>query len=228
MEEEASTIPTTMREECIGRYSEKFKAQSKFIPDNPDLEAAQNAVARFCGEICAYNEFRRRGMASDMPGRWLTLSGRSGCGKTMLAKEAYAFVKANAGIFRVGKAEITAFGEVVRYEDFVERNSILFYEQGELQDTLFAPTWRNRDAEDAFFVATDDLGAGHNSEFLTEKLGELLNRRMGRWTLITTNLSQKDIAEVLDTRIASRITRDGNALQIIKSGDYCYKKLKNL
>lgn len=224
MEEEVSTIRKTTLKELASSFEDKFRKQSNFIADNADLTAVKNEVARFVGEICAYNAIKARNGYVDMPCRWLTLSGRSGCGKTMLAKEAFEFVKANAGIRERFKTPIEVCGEVRGYDEYAVRNVVEFYEQGELSASLSAPEWRNRRAENAFFIAVDDLGAGHNSDFLIGKLGELLNRRMGKWTMITTNFSQKDMAEILDTRIASRITRDGNVLREILSGDYCLRK----
>lgn len=90
-----------------------------------------------------------------------------------------------------------------------------------LADAWRSGDWLNKPARDTFFLVIDDLGAERDSSgFVKDKMFELLNARMGKWTLITTNLSLKNIAENYDARIASRLIRDGNIFMRINAGDY--------
>ena len=45
-----------------------------------------------------------------------------------------------------------------------------------------------------------------------EKLSHLLEQRLGKWTFCISNRSRRDIADNIDTRIASRLQRDENRL----------------
>ena len=72
-------------------------------------------------------------------------------------------------------------------------------------------------AED-WFKAIDDLGTdalgadGEATQFAVSKMGDLLDRRLRKWTVITTNFSRKQIAEKFDVRIASRLMRHGSVI----------------
>ena len=72
-------------------------------------------------------------------------------------------------------------------------------------------------------LVIDDIGAEHGSEYGTGKLMELLNRRLGRWTFITSNLTMKRFSE-MDDRIASRLIRDHNRVFQIETKDYALRK----
>ena len=47
------------------------------------------------------------------------------------------------------------------------------------------------------------------SEYLAERVDRLVNSRLGKWTLYTTNLARADISEFYDDRVADRLIRDG-------------------
>lgn len=64
------------------------------------------------------------------------------------------------------------------------------------------------------FAVLDDIGAGRDATgFASDKLNTLLAGRVGKWTIITSNLSLDGIAQI-DTRIASRIIREPGNLYI--------------
>jgi len=50
----------------------------------------------------------------------------------------------------------------------------------------------------------------------------LLDKRMGKWTFITSNLTMERFAE-LDNRIASRLIRDHNKVLQIVTTDYALR-----
>lgn len=61
---------------------------------------------------------------------------------------------------------------------------------------------------DEWLVVLDDIGAEHDPRKLgVSKLLDVLNGRSRKWTILTSNLTMQEIAETLDTRIASRLIR---------------------
>jgi DNA replication protein DnaC len=62
-----------------------------------------------------------------------------------------------------------------------------------------------------WFVALDDIGAERASDFSVSKLDQIIDARLGKWTVITCNFSREKIAEHMDVRIASRLGR-GNSV----------------
>lgn len=124
--------------------------------------------------------------------RWLTLCGRSGCGKSHLARAIVNVARNELGISTYG----ACFWPVARYVDLL-RN----------QD------WGIQyDLEKRYLLVLDDLGAEQMSEMFRAKLTELLDARLNKWTIITTNLSPLDIADNIDPRIASRLKRGFNTV----------------
>lgn len=70
--------------------------------------------------------------------------------------------------------------------------------------------WIVEDLADANLVFLDELVTEHDpSGFAKDKLCELLSRRIGKWTIITSNLTLSKLSE-LDTRISSRMIRGGS------------------
>lgn len=190
--------------QAIEAYRQKiakaFKAESVFNPYNAELRANFKTLLDFVADCCASEKFNLKG------GRWLTLSGECGCGKTMLAKEAFYLI-----------AERTFRSLALDGENWESHFATVY----NLADAWRSGNWLNKPARDAFFLVIDDLGAERDSSgFVKDKMFELLNARMGKWTLMTTNLSLKNIAENYDARIASRLIRDGNIFMRINAGDY--------
>ena len=62
--------------------------------------------------------------------------------------------------------------------------------------------------------------------FATQTMAEVLNRRQGKWTVITSNFSRKQFAEEFDVRIASRLMRDRNVIVETNVRDYAIRKEK--
>lgn len=210
---------------------------SVFNPYNAELKANFKTLSDFVADCCASEKFCRkgdfggedeclplpsrrgvcRGVSMVLDGlkkmqscgtlpRILTLSGESGCGKTMLAKEAFYLI-----------AERTFRSLELEGENWESVFSTVY----NLAESWRGGDWLNERVRNAFFLVIDDLGAERDSSgFVKDKMFELLNARMGKWTLITTNLSLKNIAENYDARIASRLIRDGNTFMRINAGDY--------
>jgi DNA replication protein DnaC len=142
------------------------------------------------------------------PAYWLTFLGSSGTGKTHLAKGAWKawerkaqFRKARGGI------EVPMDGYYWNWDRFI--NELRERHYGVFQDACRAK-----------FLILDDIGAGHtSSSFAIDKLYELLNARLDKWTVITANQKLETIAE-WDQRIASRLIRNGNQCIEAVTKDY--------
>ena len=162
-----------------------------------ELENALAEAAGFVAEISA-------------PGvspRWLTIVGKSGTGKTFLAKAVYRYVLRN-----VAKSAKICGEKGLYVGDCIATTA----------DRL-AEDWRGSfrgispDEEKADLLLLDDLGTtSDKSGFVTDAFYRLLSRRMGRWTIITSNLSGEAI-KAMDARLYDRMLRDGNRVVTINN-----------
>lgn len=153
--------------------------------------------------------------------RWLTLAGNPGCGKTHLADRVRWFLhRHGAEIYnRTTRADSdpTSANYLSCYA-YAQEGAVLarwgkIIEGARNSDmTLF-----NRACKDHFKVI-DDLGVdcfdreGKATPFAIQKMGELLDRRLRKWTVITTNFSRSQLAKEFDSRISSRLMRDGSVI----------------
>ena len=131
------------------------------------------------------------------PRRWLSLLGASGIGKTHLA-------------------------EAARDALFKERPSlpIQFWKWQKVVSMLRSGDW-------AFVLILDDVGAENTSPAILSALNRVVDGRLGKWTMITSNLLPKHIGEHLDARIASRLYRGNNVVcQVNAAPDYCFERYK--
>lgn len=148
------------------------------------------------------------------PARWLTLAGKSGTGKTMLAKRL---------CFAVSVSKF--FQTSVCRDEFSYPTDFIYWprmatalQQGEHPENLYQ-------AQRTKFLVLDDIGANRDSTgYVTGQLGNLLGERVGQWTVITSNLLMEQIAERLDTRVASRLIRDENTVVEIECLDYAIRR----
>ena len=76
---------------------------------------------------------------------------------------------------------------------------------------------------DADFLVLDDLGAEYATEFSQRQLASMLDQRLGKWTLITSNLSMAEISDI-DVRIADRMIRGGNKVVEIDCVSYAMRE----
>lgn len=133
-------------------------------------------------------------------GRWLSLLGGSGTGKTFAARQAWTACK-NAAIRRYSDDYDPRWlywpklAERLRSGDADERN-----DAGKL--LMEAARWP--------LLVVDEVGQTRDaSGYVTDRLTFLLCSRAGRWTLLTANLDLTELAE-MDARIASRCVRAGS------------------
>jgi DNA replication protein DnaC len=174
-----------------------------------------NVAARFC------NRVRLRGAAHDRAGHTLTFCGVSGIGKTFLA---------DCMLNELGRDK---WGQLAGVQGYVRNGEII-------RATYMRRDWRKisdgfktgdyeivEDLEKTFLLMLDDIGADHDPSGVgASKLDRVVRSRVGKWTILTCNLSLPQIAEKLDTRIASFLIRDENEVCEIVAEDYATRELK--
>ena len=135
--------------------------------------------------------------------RWISLLGRSGTGKTHCAEKLWRWASVRADF---NKAEYHP--HAVLWPVFVQelRAGKAFEKRTDMQ------TWP--------VLFLDDIGAERDpTGFAAEELQAMLARRLGKWTIITSNRTIEKLAEV-DERIASRLIRGSNICVGVKAPDY--------
>lgn len=162
------------------------------------------AAETFCYEMLAAG-----------PPRWLSFVGPSGAGKTHLAKKISAFFRKHlAGTLRPGQDESSRWkmhGGFISWRKLTDQ----------IRDGDFG---KFRDICTDDFLALDDIGAEHKSEFVTAKLDQLFDSRQGKWTVVTGNLSLSEIKDSMDARIASRMIRNGSVVVDVDVPDFNLRK----
>lgn len=135
-------------------------------------------------------------LAGESP-RWLSLLGVQGTGKTHLAKAAVSAMRENQRTAQLWRW--TSITDHLRRGNF------------NLKRQLFSLP----------FLAIDDLGSGHDTSFSQAFADELADRRLGKWTIWTSNWSYQQIGDHLSWRVHSRMARDGSTIiEILDTGDY--------
>ncbi len=167
------------------------------------LVDARDGVAKLMAEILSLSS-----------PRWLSLCGHSGTGKTMLARRFARFMRHRGQYYHhpTNGAQLSRpwayWGEDELARDLRDGNHRLV-----------------NDLSGLWLLVLDDIGfSNDNTGFLTSALGEILNRRAGKWTLLTSNLSVEKWAS-RDPRIASRMLRDGNRVVKLTCQDYNLRKM---
>lgn len=131
--------------------------------------------------------------------RWLTLCAASGSGKTHLALRIRDIAREQLRLGRCQRWTVTRYAEMLRNGHW------------DLQAQL----------EGLDLLILDDLGAERMSDMIRASLYDLLNSRLGKWTVITSNVNLQGIAEDIDGRIASRMIRGGSVVvEVDDARDY--------
>lgn len=166
--------------------------------NDPELEKLVGVCARWA-----------RRLKLTMQPSWISLLGKTGTGKTHCGNRLWYFAEKR---FRWHAMEFCH--APVFWPQFVsELRSGDAY--GKLRDMARWPV---------LFV--DDIGAERDtSGFAAEQLNTLLGSRVGKWTIITSNLYLDQLAAI-DPRISDRIIREpGNEYIEIATKSYAVRKL---
>ena len=145
--------------------------------------AYDSGLQKARGELLRFLAERDHAKACDP--RWLTITGPSGVGKTMMGK----IVKN-----RYKKAKFVTWPRLMGR--CVDERDWGYVKGLELYGTLII----------------DDVGAESAGLLKSSKgsLANLLYAREGKWTVITSNLSLAEIGDTYDVRISDRMLRNGS------------------
>lgn len=141
--------------------------------------------------------------------RWITLLGTCGIGKTHLAQRLFTY--ANSRIDKPKTPPLSYIPHVVYWPDFVQqlRSGERFFKRDDMK------RWP--------ILCLDDIGAERDTTgFAQEELNTLVGGRMGRWLILTSNLTLERLSQI-DARIASRIIRGNNIWCDCKAQDYALR-----
>lgn len=170
----------------------------------PSLFEADRQVRRLLGE-----------MAAGTSGRWLTLTGKPGTGKTTLARSALTHAR------RYNPGEKGVWGPFpgphrparprcvwIDGREFAQRLKRGEYELPE-------------EYRDEFCVVFDDVGVWRDpSAYIADGVFRFACEREGKWTIWTSNFTLAEIGTQVDVRMSSRMIRDRNVLHTITAPDY--------
>ena len=126
--------------------------------------------------------------------RWVTLHGVPGCGKTHLCKKAIAILKNK--------------GKKAQRWSWIK-----------LRDDIFSQTCPGliQQIKEMPYLAIDDIFSDDRAkESSVSLLYELMEYRLGKWTLLTTNLAPEKMP---DARITSRLVRGHNVIVNLQEAD---------
>lgn len=160
---------------------------------HPSVTEAHRAVQWFLNDV-VHKETQLR--------RWVSLMGASGCGKSHLASAAVRVLHEQG--FKKARVQLWTWRNAMRR--MMDDSGVMYW------------------LADLHVLVLDDIGTGYTasskSAALTSSLlYDLLEARLGKWTILTSNLSPGDIAETLDVRIASRLYRGQNVIVDMSRAD---------
>lgn len=139
--------------------------------------------------------------------RWLSFVGESGTGKTFLCN----LIREAAPAHFKNHPSFKRAGYCVKWS-----NLISGLRDGDF--SIHEEPWP--------LLMIDDVGASTDTEFAAAQLSRLLNERMGKWTLITSNLTLEGISNRIDMRITSRLVRGNNVCVEVETIDFALRKLR--
>lgn len=157
-----------------------------------------------------------RGIENGADPYWLSLMGHSGTGKTMLASAIWKWFK-NEGKWAVEpntKANIVRDGLYLHYPKMQTRMA-----NGDWGDV--------QEGQDAWLLVFDEImRAGERTQAFADAITRILCARTGKWTVITSNLSPKQIGDQIDVRITDRLYRGNNVVVEFNCESYQIRRRK--
>lgn len=175
---------------------------------DPQLEQMKDEAVSFIDDLFA-------GRAP----RWLSLLGNSGAGKTMLAKRIWH-------LFRDHRHTMIDWP---RSRETQETNPRIirwrggFINWGKAVNRMLEGDYAFLEDLRAYdFFVLDDVVSEYQKmrELSAAKLYDVLESRLGKWTVITANVFLHQVSESLDQRIASRMLRNNSTVVEVDVQDF--------
>ncbi|MDA7680069.1 AAA family ATPase [bacterium] len=141
---------------------------------------------------------------------WCSLMGSSGTGKTFLAKQCHK---------KIRQLGLDCYPHKVT--GITQQKSMHWFYWPKFVRRLRGGDHNMVDAAiDADILFIDDIGAEYRTDFAVSTLTEICGQRLGKWTFITSNLRLDGIADMVDTRISSRMYRGENLVAETSALDF--------
>jgi hypothetical protein len=202
----ASTTPRTIKAEPDWDWRWSLTGA-----ETPEERAKSNEMLLRAREFVA-------DMARGVEPRWLVLIGHSGCGKSYLAEQIVRWVNQFGRQLYLKQRERSGRDDAGSLWSYAQEGPMFRRWQTLLNRLRQGEYYRLEIDCNDWFKVIDDLGTGATgadgeaTAFAIAKMGELLDRRLRKWTVITTNFTRRQIAEQFDPRIASRLMRGGSVI----------------
>lgn len=174
---------------------------------NPQIQVMADAAQAYIG----------RWFRNKPPRGSFIMAGQSGCGKTRMLLALYRYAR-HASVRAAEDAHwkwppqlwLMLWPEVARAVVEAQTPMRSIIHDGLTADLLFL----------------DDIGA-ESDKYKTgeakDALCQLLSARAGKWTVITTNIAPLDWPMVFDIRIADRLNRDSEIVDMTECGSYAMR-----
>lgn len=171
----------------ISRWAEEKASRWGFKEYAPGLSELMPNALRFASDLLLH-------WGNGVSPYWFTVLGPSGVGKTFLLGKLFRMLANHTERWPIEQWGRCA--HVIPGKDLKEHDAPAFYSDFDL---LYI--------EDIGTRVSKGSGAVTN-----DRTTELLLYRAKKWTIIDSNLSLGELADVMDGRIASRLKRDGSLL----------------
>ena len=141
---------------------------------------------------------------------WCSLLGKSGTGKTFLAKQCKN---------KIRQLGLDCYPHKVT--GITQQKSMRWFYWPKFVRRLRGGEHSLVDAAiNADILFIDDIGAEYRTDYAVGALTEICDQRLGKWTFITSNLGLDGIAGEVDPRVASRMLRGENTVAETSALDF--------
>lgn len=163
-----------------------------------------DACERFCGRW-----YRNRDCY-----RLLVIAGQTGQGKTHAMRGVHRFARGAAE--PAAAAGFWKWPPVVLWSDWPTLARRISERDAPMWDVLY-------DSNEADLLFLDDIGAEsdkYKTGEASDALCQLLSRRAGKWTMVSTNIDPMSWATRFDVRVADRLNRGSEIIRLTAMGSY--------